>query len=100
MSKNKKTKSSLLKPFYMVLCIIVFAGTIFFAVDSATSGAEISKLQDQKVDLEKRNRELSQELIKSSSVSALEPGAEGLGFAKPEKTVYLTIEEASSAYAR
>ena len=76
----------------------MFVGTIFFAVDTATAGAEISKLTTDILTLENKNRELTGELIRSSSVSLLDEGAYVLGFAKPEKTVYLTIEDAASAY--
>jgi hypothetical protein len=100
MSKNNKQKSKFFKPVFIGLCVILFAATIFFAVDTATSGAEISRLQSQIQELEKRNRELTSDVIKSSSVSTLDGGAEALGFVKPEKTVYLTIEDNSAAYAR
>lgn len=99
MSK-KKQKLSLLKPAFIAICLVMFVGTIFFAVDTATAGAEISKLERDLGVLETKNKELAAEIIRHSSVSSMDAGAEALGFAMPEKTVYLTIEDAASAYVR
>lgn len=99
MSKQKK-KLSFLKPTFMAVCLMMFVGTIFFAVDTATAGAEITKLESDLGALETKNKELAAEIIRHSSVSSMDAGAEALGFAKPEKTVYLTIEDAASAYVR
>ena len=60
------------------------------AVDVATSGAEISSLESQVAVLNQRNRELTAEVIRSSSVSEVDEASEELGFVKPEKTIYLT----------
>ena len=97
-----RTKSNLkiLKPTFMVVAFAMFVGTIFMAVDIATSGAEISKLEGTIYELEQVNRNLTQEVITHSSVSAIDEESQALGFAKPEKVVYLTIEDAASAYVR
>ena len=96
---RKKLKINIFKPAFLAVILAMLVGTIFLAVDSATSGAEISKLEREIYVLEQANREIGQEVIKLSSVSAIDVSAQDLGFAKPEKTVYLTLE-AVSAYAR
>lgn len=98
---RKNLKINLFKPAILVLIFTMLVGTIFFAVDTATAGAEISKLENEIYSLSKENRELGEEVIKLSSVSAIDTSAEDLGFAKPEKTVYLTLDGFSaSAYAQ
>lgn len=100
MTKNSKTKVNLLKTTFLALVSAMFVGTIFMAIDIATSGAEISKLESNIYELEQVNRSLTQEVIKHSSVSAIDGESASLGFVKPEKVLYLTIEDAASAYAR
>ncbi len=95
MRKDRKNiKIDLFKPTFMVLVFAMVAGAIFMAVDVATSGAEISKLGREAEALSQRNRELTQEVIKLSSISVVDESSQTLGFAKPEKTVYLTPQEA------
>ena len=74
----------------MAIIFAMFAGSIFMAVDVATSGAEISNLENQVAALAQRNRELNAEIIKYSSVSEVDVASGELGFNKPEKKIYLT----------
>lgn len=90
MSNRKSKKINLLKPVFWAIIFAIFAGSIFMAVDLATSGAEISSLESQVAALTQRNRELTAEIIKNSSVSEVDVASSDLGFNKPEKTVYLT----------
>lgn len=98
MTKISKTK--LFKPLFLAVGFLMLTATIFMAVGIATSGAEISKLENDIFRLEEVNKTLSRELIKNSSVSAIDGAAASLGFAKPEKTVYLTVRGEASAYVR
>lgn len=98
MRKNIKSKKvSLFKPIFWAIIVVLFAGSIFMAVDLATSGAEISDLESQTEALNRKNRDLSAEIIRNSSVSTLDGSSQDLGFVKPEKTVYLTPDSAAFA---
>lgn len=89
---RKKVKINLFKPTFWALTVALFAGSIFMAVDGSTSGAEITHLVTQSLALSARNRELTSEVIRLSSVSGADESAAALGFVRPEKTVYLTPE--------
>lgn len=89
---TRKKKINLFKPTFWALTFALFAGSIFMAVDASTAGAEITYLATQVEALSAKNRELTAEMIKFSSVKGAEESAETLGFVKPEKTVYLTPE--------
>lgn len=90
---RKNNKINIVKPAFWVIIIAMFAGSIFMAVDVATSGAEISNLESQVAVLSQRNRELTAEVIRYSSVSEVDTASSELGFLKPEKTIYLTPEQ-------
>lgn len=95
-----KSNLKIFKPTFTVVVFAMFVGTIFMAIDIATSGAEISKLESTVYELEQTNRSLTEEVIKHTSVSAIDEESQSLGFAKPEKTIYLTIEDEANAYVR
>lgn len=90
MSRRKTIKINFLKPAFWVVIFVMLAGNIFMTIDVATSGSEISSLENQVASLNLRNRELNAQVIKYSSVAGVDGESQGLGFDKPEKTVYLT----------
>ncbi len=98
--RHTKTKKSLLKPVFIAVAFAMIVGTIFMAIDIATSGAEITNLENEIYALEVTKRALTQDVIRHSSVSASAEGSEALGFTKSTNTVYLTLDALESAYVR
>lgn len=68
-------------------------GTVFFAIEAATSGAEVAALEHQEALLVSENKELADQVMEFSSLSSVEGKAGELNFVKPEKVVYLNGEE-------
>lgn len=77
-----------------ILAVPLVAASIFMTVEMASSGAELSKLEKEEVELRAENQRIGAELISASSLSQFESTYESLGFIKPEKTIYITEEEA------
>lgn len=59
-------------------------------VDMATSGAEITKLQEDETVANKKNSELAQDLAKFSSLALISSEASASGFLKPTTTLYVS----------
>ncbi len=68
-------------------------GTVFFAIEAATSSSEVASLEKKEAILIQENQDLSDKIIEASSLSSVEKRAPGLNFVKPEKIVYLGPEE-------
>ncbi|MBI4153397.1 hypothetical protein HY503_00140 [Candidatus Woesebacteria bacterium] len=77
-----------------ILAVPLVAASIFMTVEMAASGAELSLLEKEEVALKAENQALGAELISASSLSQFENTYESLGFIKPEKTIYITEEDA------
>ena len=77
-----------------ILAVPLVAASIFMTVEMASSGAELSKLEKEEVGLRAENQRIGTELISASSLSQFENTYESLGFIKPEKTIYITEEDA------
>jgi hypothetical protein len=79
--------------FAWILVALLVGVQVLFAVQSATAGARLAELEYEEKELMKGNQELSQFIVESSSLSEMEETADELGFAKPDTTYYLTLEE-------
>lgn len=77
-----------------ILAVPLVAASILMTATMAGSGAELSLLESQEAALRAENQRLGAELISASSLSQFENTYESLGFIKPEKTIYITEEEA------
>lgn len=77
-----------------ILAVSLVAASILMTVEMASSGAEFSFLESQETALRSENQRLGAELVSASSLSQFENTYESLGFVKPEKTIYITEEEA------
>lgn len=96
--KNKKLKIEALtgnkKPVvFMWLVGIFIVLQVFIAVHSASSGAELSQYEKEADELHESNSELSQELIKSSSLLKTGENSEDLGYFTPQKTLYIVSDD-------
>lgn len=76
---------------------VFIVATVFLTLTTATSGAEIAKLEDEEANLVSLNRELSDQIVMASSLSATSEKAESLGFAKPEKVLYISSQSTVAA---
>lgn len=77
-----------------LLAVPLVVASILMTVEMASSGAELSLLESQEAALRAENQRLGAELVSASSLSQFENTYESLGFIKPEKTIYITEEEA------
>lgn len=68
--------------------------TIFFTIQTATSGATLAQLERDGETVIEENRTLSRQLIYLNSLSSLEKEAKGFGFEKPQKVIYIFEDEA------
>lgn len=77
-----------------VMVGILLITSVFFTIDTATGGAEVSKLQKTETTLAQENRVLTDTLVQSSSLKAIDSKAKELGFSQPDKVVYISQKEA------
>lgn len=89
-TKGKIKKTTILLPVLAVFALVV----VFLTIETATSGAQLAQLEQEEAVLTKQNRELSDQLVKASSLTSLGEEAEVLGFKKPSQIIYITEKEA------
>lgn len=75
-------------PFWIVVGMFLIT-TVFFTIETATSGAELARLEHSEQVLLEENRTLSSQLLQRSSLSNLSESAESLGYKKPTKVIYI-----------
>ncbi|KKR38252.1 hypothetical protein A2210_02020 [Candidatus Woesebacteria bacterium RIFOXYA1_FULL_40_18] len=84
----------------IILIILVFAlisGAVLMTVEMSTLGADAERTSNEEVKLKEENRQLKSMLVEGSSLSGLEKNAEGLGYLKPDYTLYISGKEAYAA---
>lgn len=82
-------------PVYLIPLVIVTTVTIvYMTIQTATSGAKLSNMEDKEIKLRQQNNRLYDELVMQSSLSKIANQAEDLGFQKPEMVVYTNVDEA------
>jgi len=62
---------------------------VFFTIQTATSGAALASLEKERIELERENSYLSEEIVRSSSLTQSKEKAESLGYLQPEKILYV-----------
>lgn len=77
-----------------IVATLALAGIVYLTIEMATSGASLARLEKEETRLLSQRQALNEELIKFSSLSSLEEVSSSLGFAKAQKTLYITQEEA------
>lgn len=82
-----------LKLLIWVFGVVTVAAQVFFTIHISANGSRRVALEKRKHDLEKQVRELSQDLVLGSSLTKIEEKADKLGFTKPEKIIYLGLQE-------
>lgn len=80
-----------------LLVFVLIGGAVFMTVEMSTMGAESEKITGEEFALKEENRQLKSMLVEGSSLTSLEKNAEGLGFLKPDYTLYISAKEALTA---
>ena len=84
---NKKTTLA------WVIFGILAVSFIFFTIQTSTSGATLSRLEEDKGSILEENQVMRSKFIYLSSLKNLEEQAEKLGFVKPQKIIYISEDE-------
>lgn len=87
--KNNMKKQNLL---WVFLSLLVTAN-VYLGINYATSGVEISHLEDQEKSMNDEKSSLSEQLLRSASLKQVEYKAVEMGFGKPTSILYLNGEE-------
>lgn len=92
--KNNIKKTTTLKNIknYVLItfCGLLAAVSVFLTIETATSGAEVAKLDKTVINLSNQKRILEENLVKGISMSELQEKSSELGFIKPAKLVYIS----------
>ncbi|OGM24907.1 hypothetical protein A3D00_04780 [Candidatus Woesebacteria bacterium RIFCSPHIGHO2_02_FULL_38_9] len=84
---NKKKKTLV----FLGLFIITFvASTLCLTILSASKGARLSSIEEEKLTLEKESRELETLLVSNLSLTRASELAGKMGFEKAQKFIYLS----------
>lgn len=73
--------------------ILLGALSIYFAIETATSGSILTRLEQEEYALSRQNQELSSQIIEASSLIKLDQKANELGFVKPNHVLYISGKE-------
>lgn len=93
-TKNKNIKLLNKRSALIWVMLALFAiCNIYFTIQTSASGARISQLEEEESRIIQENQRLAGELIELNSLKNLEKEAEDLGFAKPEKIIYITDDD-------
>ena len=99
MNKKEKVKKRRLtrKHLLWLFTLLFVSGTVFFTVEMSSSGLMLARLESQKEELLDKNRNLTDQLIKKSSLRNLEESAESLGFKKSNTILYINDQDPVAA---
>lgn len=84
------TKLSL---FLLPVALLLLIATVFISIETSSFGDKLSQVRKQENLLSEANKNLSDKLVKSSSLTFVEKKAEELGYKRPEKVFYITEKE-------
>lgn len=94
--KNKKKTArfrfDFVKGMMLALALFVVA-QIFFAIHISSSGAKLIEIENRKKELQRKNLEMSQNLVNSTSLSQVYKTADEMGFEKTQQAYYIQQEE-------
>ncbi len=75
------------------ICGILAVLSIFMAIESATSGAEVAALQKKEGELLSQQQDLQASLVENLSVNSLQEKSTEMGFTKVNNFVYVANAE-------
>lgn len=87
-----------IKNYLLIFILAVFAlANIIYIVGISTSGAELTKLENEEELLVAQNQNYKEQIMGMSSLTEIEGRAQELGFIKPLDVVYIAGESAVTA---
>ena len=92
-NKNKRNRGKGATTIIAVCLFLFLATTVFFAIEAAASGAELSDLENKEYILSRKNSELKEQILMRSSLTKVEDRAEELGFGKPSQVFYVPTQK-------
>lgn len=79
---------------FLWVLLAVFVGLqVYITIETSASGASLAQLEKEEYTLTTKNKELTEALVESNSLSKVSGKAQELGFVKPERTVYINDED-------
>lgn len=98
---KKSNLLSRVKIYILVLPIAIFGIiTVFFAIQSGASGAKLTMLESEIRQLGRENKDLSDELVNSTSLSEISRSTEERGFTTPSEIVYVSRDSEVASLLR
>ena len=91
---GKKGKSNLKIFLQLTILLGLVVSTIYFAILTSVVGDKLTILEKKETEIKSGNRELSLQIVSSSSLSKLSQESHDLGFIKPSNILYIKAEEA------
>jgi len=93
-TRTKKTVAREKKYHHLwIIFFVLLAANVLVGVGSSTTGVDLAYIEDKTIQLKNENRNLSQELINSTSLALIEDRASDLGFSSPTFVVYAGHKE-------
>lgn len=91
--------TSFKKNIYLGSVVLLFLiVNIVFALQTVSSGSKLSDLEVQEKELLRKNKEISEELVKASSLTSVMEMALALGYDKPNDLIY--VRESSTVASK
>ncbi len=78
---------------FTVSGVFIITASLLYAIESGSLGSQLSNVEKEEYALIEENRELTDTLVSSSSLSNFELEQEALGYTKPSSILYLKPEE-------
>ncbi len=75
-----------------ILLAIFIISNIYFAIQTSTSGAQLSYLEEEAERIMIENQKLVSQIIDLNSLKRIEEGVNERGFVKPQEIIYVTSD--------
>lgn len=82
----------------LIGCVIVpLILLIVSAVSTSAKGVELGGIEEQIVEINKENKEIKEQIVKSSSLTKLQEGVSNTDYIEPQEVIYLNTEHTEVA---
>lgn len=82
------------KVIFWLIAVFFVVSQIYFTIQMSAVGAYLVSFENKEKELMKESQKISEELIFETSLTRAEQKSNGLGFVKPEMTIYIKEDEA------
>lgn len=79
------------------LLFVFISSTVYLIARNVSSGGILAQLEEDEAMLQKKKDVLSHQLFEKSSLIKLQAKAEGLGYTKPQDTMYIQSDDTVAA---